>query len=136
MKRLALLTLTAMSMTAPAAASVHPTISPRLPIVDESITVKWKTDRVLKPNYHYQVSVVVSSGHRDDCAFLADKDSQRLPGKGRPMSMNFSPTDDWGSHSPSEWCRGKAVALVYIAKGDDGPINLIGSVDFRFRGKP
>jgi hypothetical protein len=111
-------------------------ISPTSPIVDDAVTVSWRTDRVLKPGYHYQVALVTSPG--DDCSSLVYKDSRRRPGKGKPMSMRLSPLNDV-INGAFEWCQGKASVMVSTVR-DDASENdqgsIIGITEIRFKAKP
>jgi hypothetical protein len=128
--------LCSLLVASPAAAKVKLKVTPKSPIVDDSVTVSWRTDRALKPGYHYQVSLVTDPG--DDCSGIVFKDSKRRPGKGKPMSMRLSPQDDKLAGS-SLWCQGKASVLVSTVKDgapedDDG--SIIGTAEIRFKGKP
>lgn len=130
------LVLAALVLAPPAAASVDIKLSPRAPVVDDFVTVSWRTDRVLRPGYRYVVTLF-PYGAGDGCAGRVSKTSTRRPRRGATMSMTFTPFDDplYGtSYSGPEWCQGKASATVSVEREDretDLGIEL-----FRFRAKP
>lgn len=131
----ALLTVTASLSTAAsthAASWVDLKVSPTTPVVDDSsITVRWTTNRALKPGEFYAATLMGASG--DACASLVSTDSSRKPASGRPMSLTLSSRDDI-VNGGSEWCQGKASITIYVKKGKRQ--SIIGIIDFRFRAKP
>jgi hypothetical protein len=118
-----------------AGAKPHFKISPKAPIVDDStVTVSWRTDRALKPGYHYQAMLSAGSGP-DTCFNLITKNSQRRPGKGKPMSFDFHIWDD-KYEGGDEWCQGKATVIVSMVRDDPKDLVSLGIFGFRFRAKP
>lgn len=125
----------AFAMPSAAIAKVRPTVSPSKPIVDDSITVRFKTDRTLKPGYHYEAALFGARGF--ECSYLVSKASRRRPAKGRTMSFVLHPHDD-DLHEAFEWCLGKASVSIFMARSDrpNDPGVHLGTVHFRFFGKP
>jgi hypothetical protein len=125
-----------LGVAATASAKVTLKVSPTSPIVDDLVTVSWKTDRALKPGYHYRAVLITPPG--DECSGLVYKDSKRHPAKGKSMSFRLSPQDD-ELNGGSEWCQGKASVTVSVVKNgaSGGSLgNIIGMIEFRFRAKP
>jgi hypothetical protein len=127
--------LLAAAVCAPAAsATVKIKLNPGAPVVDDSVRVSFRTDRKLKPGYHWQASIL---GHT--CGYASSfvyKDSTRKVRKGKVMSFSLSPYDDVLNES-SEWCQGKATVMVMTARDDgrDGG-SMVGIRSFRFYGMP
>jgi hypothetical protein len=117
-------------LPASASAQVKPRVSPAAPIVDDAITVSWRTDRTLKPGYHYEIAVVTAPG--TGCASFVVKKSKRHPKKGAPMSMRLSPYDDKLNGGPA-WCQGKASIMITTAKDTGHGGSAIGIIEVRFR---
>ncbi|MTD44147.1 hypothetical protein GKE82_07495 [Conexibacter sp. W3-3-2] len=119
--------------TSPADAKVKLKVTPKTPIVDDAITVSFKTDRTLKKGYHYSVALIGRSG--SNCSSFVVKDSQRKPKKGKSMSFSLSPFDDKLAEAP-EWCQGKASITVSIDKDGTNKGNIVGITEIRFVAKP
>lgn len=128
-----LVLLAVLAVPGTALASVKLKVSPKRPIVDDSITVSFRTDRTLKPGYHYSIALIGPSGY--GCAGFVHKDSRRRPKKGKPMSFDLSSYDDV-LNSSDEWCQGKASIMVSIKKDSGGAGNAIGITEIRFVAKP
>lgn len=127
-----LATMASLAVAAPAMAWVKPIVSPKRPIVDDSsITVRWKTDRNLKPGQFYEVTIMGARG--TNCASFVTAQSRRWPAKGKTMRIRLSSYKDLVNGGP-EWCQGKASIDVKVRQGKGG--SMIGMGDFRFRAKP
>lgn len=122
---------------APSALAMVPLkVTPKKPIVDDDVVVKFKVKKPLKAGWHYEASVIARSG--TECASFVYVSSKRNPKKGKTMSMRLSPWDDVLNGGP-EWCQGKATVMVSKAEdgdetGDTG--SAIGIESIRFYAKP
>lgn len=129
------LTIGLLVVPAASQAMVNIKVRPAKPIVDEDITVSFKTDRKLKSGYHYEGTVVGARG--SGCANFVLKASGRKPGKGKPMSFHFSPYDDIVNGDSGLWCQGRSFVNVSIERDSGkGVGNLIGDLTLRFYGRP
>jgi hypothetical protein len=131
---LSLVAVAAAGFSSTANAAVKIKINPSAPVVDDSVRVSFKTDRKLKPGYHWQASIL---GHT--CGYASSfvhKDSKRKARKGKVMSFSLSPFDDV-LNGGSEWCQGKATVMVMTARNDGGDGgSVVGIKSFRFYGMP
>lgn len=125
------------SRQGPASASVTAiSVKPQKPIVDESVTVTFKTDRTLKAGYRWVVAI--SATECGDALSFNFKPSKRKVKKGESLSVKLRPSDtDLLGNSYSTWCQGKATARVQIEHvGSDDVDQIVGRKTFRFYGQP
>ena len=101
-------------------------VAPKSPVATDDIVVTFKTDRTLKPGFHYAYEMFVGNGGREDdtsCMGASIKVSTKEPKKGRTMTMRFRASegaDQEGEATATSWCTGPATVRLYTVKGKGG----------------
>lgn len=120
----------------PATASAYADLrfSPSRPIVDEDITVSWRTDRRLRKGTTYEVMFVKSCGGRG--AGLVVKRAY-VPRKGATARVRLSPGDALLYGDTGRWCQGLApVTVDVVRRRGRGGGRLVAAEEIRIYGMP